>query len=162
MRPKPLIRWLPLLLLAVLLILNLIPWQRDSSAFGHPGPFSRPLGWPFPAIACASDEGVMLIDASVVQGDTRIIVPDLFEKPFPHLAWNTTFLFLNLLFAALLVCPVWGVLSLLFLRQRVIRDRRAKNNQCLDCGYELRGILDDSCPECGHVITTTGTDADVQ
>jgi len=56
--------------------------------------------------------------------------------------------------AAILLIIVGGlVASLIFAAWRVLRgDRRLdrlKRNQCIECGYDLRGSRGDTCPECG-------------
>ena len=32
------------------------------------------------------------------------------------------------------------------------RKNRARNNQCVNCGYSLRGLISSRCPECGGQI----------
>lgn len=94
--------WLPLLVLAMTIGVNLDPHDRGSTAFGEADGFTRPRGWPFRAVAAANDQGARLIDASVVQGDTRVS-RDALAGPYPHLAWNPFFLVMDLLVAAVLV-----------------------------------------------------------
>lgn len=51
-----------------------------------------------------------------------------------------------LLFAILGVCPVTA-----WWRGPLRRRRRAKRGQCIHCGYNLTGLPEPRCPECGTV-----------
>ena len=99
-------RWLPLLVLAMIMGVNLVPFNRGSIAFDKGQGFSCPRGWPFSAFAGATDEGASLVDASVVQGDTRVSRNAL-PGPYPHLAWNPLFFALNLIVAAVLMAAAY-------------------------------------------------------
>ncbi len=107
------IGWLlPLLVLAGIAYLNIVEFKHGSIAFGrNENAFSRPRGWPCRAVAAANDEGGSLVEASVVQGDTRVN-RDVFDGPYPHLAWNPFFLVLDLFVA----CTLLGIASLLALK----------------------------------------------
>jgi hypothetical protein len=52
----------------------------------------------------------------------------------------------------------WGALALWFgyeiARQRRRRSRHSAG-KCLACGYDLRGIVSDKCPECGEATRAT-------
>ncbi len=55
-----------------------------------------------------------------------------------------------------LIFPIWSALFLsvgiatLFIRGPVRRHRRRRRNHCLHCGYNLTGLSDPRCPECGR------------
>ncbi len=53
---------------------------------------------------------------------------------------------------------VWAALTLLFLwhfalhkAHKIIRSE--KSNACLSCGYSLTGLVSDTCPECGSIVS---------
>lgn len=52
----------------------------------------------------------------------------------------------NTLFYAWIAYVVWSFPSII---RRVIRTRRG---QCLSCGYDLRGLKHERCPECGNSL----------
>lgn len=59
--------------------------------------------------------------------------------------------------------PLWMLVALLFVepawayyRGHYVKKRRAKRHLCTSCGYELRGIESDRCPECGTSINEPG------
>lgn len=54
----------------------------------------------------------------------------------------------------LLVYPVYAVL-----RGPILRRRRAKRGQCLECGYDLRGSPSGVCSECGAPVEDNGAAA---
>lgn len=94
--------WLPLLVLAMISGVNVLPFDRGSIAFGSGEGFTSSRGWPFSAVAAANDRGANFVNTSVVQGDTRVSRNAL-AGPYPHLAWNPFFLFVDLIMAAVLV-----------------------------------------------------------
>ena len=49
---------------------------------------------------------------------------------------------------------VWG---LVLLRKLAGRLKRAINDQCMHCGYLLRGLPEPRCPECGRPFLVPGT-----
>jgi len=56
--------------------------------------------------------------------------------------------------------PVWPLVIPLMIppiRDSIRERRRAgrkKRNECLECGYNLTGLIEPRCPECGTAITT--------
>ena len=56
--------------------------------------------------------------------------------------------------------PVWPLVIPLMIPpiRDSIRERRRsgrkKRNECLECGYNLTGLIEPRCPECGTAITT--------
>lgn len=59
-------------------------------------------------------------------------------------------------------CPLWGIFVLsvsypivAFIYGPLRRRRRRKYGQCLDCGYDLRGLVEPRCPECATPFTAT-------
>jgi hypothetical protein len=86
---------LPILGFLAILALNAVPFPGGGLLFGFfPEGFRGHRGWPFIAMACANDEGARLVEASVLQGNTGLI-RNAFSGPFPHFAWNSTFLLAN-------------------------------------------------------------------
>ena len=53
---------------------------------------------------------------------------------------------INTLFYAVIVWLLW---SAPFTTRRIMRKRRGR---CVRCGYDLRHVEHDVCPECGHVV----------
>ena len=56
-------------------------------------------------------------------------------------------------------CPVWVVLMvyaaypvLVFIRGPLRRRRRRKHGLCVRCGYNLTGLAEPRCPECGEAV----------
>lgn len=98
----------PLVLTLCLVILNARSWQGTSRVWGGVSTtaFTDVRGWPFPAAALANDEGAFEVDASIVQGDTRV-KRRVFSGLYPHLAWNPTYLIGDILVAVLLVAVFW-------------------------------------------------------
>lgn len=52
---------------------------------------------------------------------------------------------------AILILPVCAAHGIAWKRTRTIRRRRA-SKQCIKCGYDLKGLSDPRCPECGTVF----------
>ena len=98
----------PLVLALCLVILNVRSRPAGSPAWGgiSKTAFTDVRGWPFPAAARANDQGALEVDASIVQGDTRVR-RWVFSGQYPHLAWNRTYLIGDLLVAVLLVAVFW-------------------------------------------------------
>lgn len=62
----------------------------------------------------------------------------------------------SLALAALAItCGPWLLLAWVWGCWMVRHDKRSW--QCKACGYDLRGIAGDVCPECGHARVTTVT-----
>ncbi len=60
-------------------------------------------------------------------------------------------------------CPYWFAFLLLafyptitFIRGPMCRRRRRKQGHCLTCGYNLTGLTEPRCPECGTGFTLQG------
>lgn len=84
------IRWgIPLACLVGIVVLNCIPHQ-DSRAFeqnSFPDAFGVSYGFPVNCVASANDEGVALVNDSVVFGGTSVF-KNVSGGQFPHLAVN--------------------------------------------------------------------------
>ncbi len=96
--------------LALLTILSMIPWSR-SVAFeqqSFPDAFGRSWGWPFSAWSVANNEGVDLIDASVVMNGS-LVFRDIVPGKYPHLAINSTFAIIDLVVVASIVLVTYVV-----------------------------------------------------
>ena len=63
---------------------------------------------------------------------------------------------LNGLAIALSIIFIWIMVAtmpaVILFRRQWDREQRAKNNQCIDCGYNLAGNRSGVCPECGRKI----------
>ncbi|HKR56178.1 MAG TPA: hypothetical protein VJS20_07740 [Gemmatimonadales bacterium] len=84
--------------------LNLMP-DRDSSTFeqrSFPEGFGPSRGWPFSAIAPASDEGFVLVRGSVVMGGTTVYHDRFNDSQYPHLAVNWDFVIADFVIAVIL------------------------------------------------------------
>ena len=67
-----------------------------------------------------------------------------------------------------LMVPLWMVVAALFipssfiLKRELQQRRRAKRGECVGCGYNLTGLTEPRCPECGralaHRCVTCGRD----
>ncbi len=67
-----------------------------------------------------------------------------------------------------LMVPLWMVVAALFipssfiLKRELVQRRRAKRGECVGCGYNLTGLSEARCPECGrglaHRCITCGRD----
>ena len=111
----------------ILFIANLWPGKPGSMAFEEeyfPEAFRPSMGWPFRAIAHASEKGVHLVDASVVLGGVRVY-RDIFksDEAYPHLAIEWTFIFINLFVATAIM-----VITVLLLRHLYKRAERYRSN----------------------------------
>ena len=117
---------LPLLTFATIVWLNAIESRLGGIAgiafCGGENAFSQFRGWPFRAFAKANEEGARLIEASVVQGDTRLN-REVFDGAFPHLAWNPFCVEMNLLIACLLL----GISFLLAIVINRSYDRKSRS-----------------------------------
>lgn len=66
-----------------------------------------------------------------------------------------------------IIVPYWAlliplaILPLTGLRRLVIRARRKRRGQCLNCGYDLRQSPE-RCPECGRPVDRAGASPDLQ
>jgi hypothetical protein len=58
-------------------------------------------------------------------------------------------LFGNLVVWTMVFLLVW-LAACLSVRRLTRRRRRARSNQCIGCGYDLAGLADGGCPECGR------------
>jgi len=69
-------------------------------------------------------------------------------------AGNTIVMWVMLMFGfALLLRLTRFMLFVAELRHVAVWNRRRKRDQCLECGYDLRGLeFNTRCPECGHLI----------
>ena len=56
--------------------------------------------------------------------------------------------------AVLLVVLVLDIPAVIRFRRQWDREYRAKNNRCVECGYDLAGNVSGICPECGSKIAT--------
>lgn len=97
-------------------------------------------------------------------GGQQIFVNDGFvDVRTPHFNWNGPpptvelpylplwpGLILNTLFYAAIW---WGLLALPRLIRRVVRTRRGL---CPRCAYDMRGLTNTPCPECGHACRPCG------
>lgn len=100
-------RLAPVLVLLCLVCLNLMKGDPGRMWFSAGETvFAEPRGWPLAAVALANDEGATEVDASIVQGSTRVM-RDVFDGPYPHLAWNTFCLVADLTVALVLVLGAW-------------------------------------------------------
>lgn len=58
-----------------------------------------------------------------------------------------------------LMLPQWMVVAVLFipssfiLKRELVQRRRAKRGECVGCGYNLTGLAEPRCPECGRSLT---------
>jgi hypothetical protein len=99
--------------LVLVAILNVIPWTH-SLVFEQrffPSAFSRTWGWPMSAFANASDEGIELIEASVV-AEGSIVFPDMIPGKYPHIAVNLTAVVIDLVVTACIVVATFSIATM--------------------------------------------------
>lgn len=57
-----------------------------------------------------------------------------------------------------LIVPLWMVVAALFipssfiLKRELVQRHRAKRGECTGCGYNLTGLAEPRCPECGRAL----------
>lgn len=108
------------------------------------------MGWP-----CRAFWGWYVLDRSTqprerTHGILEVVLPKFrsrfnanYEIPYLPL-WRG--LILNTLFYAVIWC------ALLALPRVIRRTRRARKGLCRSCGYDMRGLINTPCPECGHTF----------
>ncbi|MCH8825222.1 MAG: hypothetical protein IH984_17135 [Planctomycetes bacterium] len=130
---------------------ELLPWQSSSitqlNDFGNWTVDAR--GWPQLSLWCVwarkilrlrpAEGGIQLPERWVMEHDRQWLrVTTLPYRPiWPGFAINTIF------YATILWLLTLGP----FTARRMIRRKRGL---CIKCGYDLRGMDHDKCPECGH------------
>jgi len=109
MRFKEMRAGLSFLILAFIVTLNTLPdagmFRFEEQASFASG-FEPSRGWPLSAVAFAKGKGVILIRASVVQGDA-VVYENFRSGRYPHLAVSWLNVIVNLVVASVILTLTW-------------------------------------------------------
>jgi hypothetical protein len=97
--------------------------------------------WSDPDGNPAARPGPMIMD------DLQATHPELsFSEPGTR-RWDAPVVAINVLIYV--GASMLAMLGLIHLRRRMLQGRLTRN-ECLKCGYNLRGLIEQRCPECGQ------------
>jgi hypothetical protein len=114
-------------------------------------------GWPCPALWHGFERSVSVSPSATVESGVTIrsgwVLPRYRALPAAQvqLAKIVPYGIVSSGFLVDLIC-YWFVAAIMILLPGILRrvSRRARG-RCVRCGYDLRSLVGDRCPECGHV-----------